>query len=158
VAQNRNFWEQAGAELGSIIDLTDQVVFRFVACDLNAAGLVEAAIDDFSLEVFVPDVSGLDERGTDRAVFRLGPARPNPSSRGATVEFSLEKAGRATLAVYDVQGRVVRVLRDGLQPAGRQVVRWDGTDPLGNRLPSGVYFYRLESGGRRAVHKMMRLE
>jgi hypothetical protein len=74
--------------------------------------------------------------------FALGAAYPNPSSNRATISFTLPTAQAVRLAVYDVLGREVAVLADGVRPAGTQVVAFDAA-----ALPSGVYLYRLESGG-----------
>jgi hypothetical protein len=53
-----------------------------------------------------------------------------------------------TLTVYDILGRQVAVLVDGMMPAGSHHVTFDGT-----MLPSGVYLYRLESGGKSLQRK-----
>lgn len=53
-------------------------------------------------------------------------------------------------AVFDVRGRLVATLRDGIQAGGEHSVPWDGRDSGGEAVGSGVYFYRLttESGER----------
>ncbi len=56
------------------------------------------------------------------------------------------------LSVYDVQGRLVRVLVASEQPAGRYEVAFEA-----GTLPSGVYFYRVEAGAFRAVRQMLLL-
>lgn len=60
---------------------------------------------------------------------------------------------RTRLKIYDLLGREVAVLVDGVMPAGRHSVRFDGTG-----LASGVYIYRLESGGRVETRKMVLLK
>ena len=64
-------------------------------------------------------------------------------------------AGHVRLAVYDVSGRLIRVLQDGRfdQPVGR--IEWDGCDQEGNRVSSGVYFYRLSLDGEYAAGRKM---
>jgi len=61
--------------------------------------------------------------------------------------FTLELAqpSAVRLSVHDVRGRVVANLRDADLPAGRHSFTWQTRDPHGRRLPSGVYFLRLES-------------
>jgi flagellar hook assembly protein FlgD len=47
--------------------------------------------------------------------------------------------------VFNGEGRVIRTLVDGAMAAGQHATHWDGRDATGQRLASGVYFYRLES-------------
>ena len=59
----------------------------------------------------------------------------------------LPRPGRATLHVYDVSGRLVRILLDGEAPAGEQHLLWDGRAPGGERVAPGFYMLRLRAGG-----------
>ncbi|NUO79739.1 T9SS type A sorting domain-containing protein, partial [candidate division KSB1 bacterium] len=61
---------------------------------------------------------------------------------------------RATLAVYNILGRRVRTLVDGVQAAGEQRVTWDGRDDEGAAVTSGIYFYRLEANGLTQTRKL----
>ncbi len=76
----------------------------------------------------------------------LAHARPNPMSRTTAIEFDVPKAGPVTVAIYDVRGRLVRILLAVRLDAGRKQVHWDCSDESGRRLESGIYFYRVESG------------
>lgn len=80
------------------------------------------------------------------ALFNLLGASPNPFRQGTDIEFTVERAGRMELAVYDVHGRVVRVLLDDEASPGHRSVRWDGKDSGGRRVSPGVYLCRLRSG------------
>ena len=76
---------------------------------------------------------------------------PSPARHGAggtTVSFTLPAAGRAELAIYDLLGRRIATLADGLQPAGPQALHWDGRARDGSPAWPGVYFARLVTGGR----------
>jgi hypothetical protein len=85
----------------------------------------------------------------------LAPASPNPA-RGATrIRFSVPRDGHVALAVYDQQGRRVRQLVDGAVVAGEHEARWDGLDTRGAVVPSGMYFYRLETDGRLLIGKVL---
>jgi hypothetical protein len=74
-------------------------------------------------------------------------AFPNPFAGSTEVQLSLRSTGAATLAVYDVAGRRVRTLLQGVQPAGSRMVSWDGRNDSGMRLAPGAYILRLETGG-----------
>ena len=83
---------------------------------------------------------------------------PNPFNPVTKVNFVLEREGHANVRVYDVQGRLVKELVDGLRAAGPGSVVWDGTDLNGKRASSGVYFVQVLSGGQKAGHKMVLLK
>jgi hypothetical protein len=74
-------------------------------------------------------------------------AFPNPAREGSTLRLSLPSAGPAHLGIYALDGSLVRTLVNGNRPAGNQDFMWDGRDDAGRALPSGVYFYRLQTGG-----------
>jgi len=68
-------------------------------------------------------------------------------------------AVRVRLAVYDLRGRRVRDLLEGVRAGGgHYAVPWDGRDDRGRPLPSGVYLYRLTAGRANAVRRMTLIE
>ena len=79
---------------------------------------------------------------------------PNPFNPRTEIAFSLGAETRIELAVFDLQGRRLRVLESGLHAAGEHHVIWDGRDSAGRDLPSGTYFYRLQGAGQNQAHKM----
>ncbi len=79
---------------------------------------------------------------------------PNPFNPTTTIAYSLPRAGRASLKVYDLRGRLVRVLLDGDQPAGPGRVVWDGADGDGAAVASGIYFHELIAAGETRLGKM----
>ncbi len=82
--------------------------------------------------------------------FSLGQNYPNPFNPSTVIEYVLPRSGLVTLEVFDVLGRVVRTLVSGFQGFGPHSVRFDGTG-----LSSGVYFYRLRSGGFSATKRLI---
>ena len=83
---------------------------------------------------------------------------PNPFNPMTRVTFSLDRDGPASLAVYDVQGRLVRRLVTDSLEAGTHTAVWDGSDDSGRPVGSGVYFARLVAGGQVVQHKMVMLK
>jgi subtilisin family serine protease len=90
---------------------------------------------------------------TPQAVALLG-AMPNPFNPQTTIRFSLPDAQAVRLDIYDVQGRLVRSLLDGVRPAGINRVGWDGRDDTGRGVASGTYFARLRAGGHQDVRSL----
>lgn len=69
----------------------------------------------------------------------------NPCSDGTSVRYHLTEGEMVRLAVHDSRGRLVRHLRSGFETAGAYEVHWSVDDDEARRLPSGMYFIRLES-------------
>jgi hypothetical protein len=88
-----------------------------------------------------------------RAVF-LAPPAPNPAHGATTLRFGLPRTAKVELALYDQQGRRVRSLLGGMQPAGEQTITWNGRDESGRSLPAGLYFVRLATEGRTFVSRL----
>lgn len=83
---------------------------------------------------------------------------PNPFNPRTQIAYTVPAAAaqeRVRLDVYDVAGRLVRVLVDSVQEPGAHQVEWDGTDASGVPVTSGVYLYRLQAGGNVQVQHML---
>jgi len=89
--------------------------------------------------------------------FSLSQNYPNPFNPTTEIEYALPVDCQVKLEVYNLLGQVVRTLVDGGQTAGYKSVRWDGRDDWGREIASGVYFYRISTGGFRLVRKMVLL-
>jgi len=85
-------------------------------------------------------------------------ARPNPTRGMLTAEFTLPRAeSRASLAVFDLSGRLQRTLLDRPLDAGSHRVTWDGLTGGGTRPAPGIFFLRLEAGALRLEQKVLLL-
>lgn len=84
------------------------------------------------------------------AKFDLGTNYPNPFGKRTTIAFSTAASGPVTLAVYDLLGRRVASLVDGVMAAGNHTASLDAAG-----LASGMYVYRLAAGGQVASRTMV---
>ncbi|MBS3768507.1 MAG: T9SS type A sorting domain-containing protein, partial [Candidatus Cloacimonetes bacterium] len=85
---------------------------------------------------------------------------PNPITEGVThISFAPDKDAEETeIRIYNIRGQLVRELdcnKPGYNKEGLPTVSWDCKDSRGNHVQSGVYFYKLTSGKKRAVSKMV---
>jgi hypothetical protein len=79
---------------------------------------------------------------------------PNPFNPSTSIEFTVPTAGRATLKIFNALGQEVATLFDGVASAGRRhQITFDGS-----RFASGIYFSRLEFGGKTEFKKMVLLK
>jgi len=82
--------------------------------------------------------------------FKLAQNYPNPFNPTTTIPYRLERPGKVNLVVFDMLGRPVTTLVNGVQSAGEYQVVFDG-----DGLASGTYFYQLRSGEQQQVRKML---
>ncbi len=96
-----------------------------------------------------------DLNGTILA-FSLGNAAPNPVTSATTIHYSLATNAPAKLKIYDLSGRVVKILVDNPgATAGEYQAVWDGTDSVGRNVAAGVYVYTLSAGSSNATKRMV---
>jgi hypothetical protein len=115
----------------------------------------EVIIEEFT---FIPEgVTSEAQQPESDMASRLAVARPNPFNACATIEFTIQKGGIAEIIVYDVSGRRVCALVNSFVPAGVHEVVWDGRNDSGDRVASGLYLYRLRTGGVVETKKMILL-
>ncbi len=93
--------------------------------------------------------------GPTQARIQLSQNYPNPFNPSTDIAFSLPGRQHVLLQILDARGRLVRTLLNADVGPGSQTVPWDGRSTDGNTVPTGMYFYRLESGESRLVGKMV---
>jgi hypothetical protein len=133
-------WATCTVDLSGYIGEAD-VRFRF-----RLATDVSMHYDGFNFDDFKVRVTREDNGTTGVEVPAMAAsvrAYPNPFNPQTTIELVNPRAGRVDVAVYDVQGRLVRTLLGRELAAGTHSVRWDGVTDRGDRAGSGVYFARM---------------
>lgn len=90
------------------------------------------------------------EGSVQPAAFRLEQNHPNPFNPTTEIGYEIAVAGYVTLKVYDVLGRELQTLVQGVKQAGRYTATWNASD-----APSGVYFYRLDAAGFTQTKRML---
>ena len=110
---------------------------------------------DGSVEVWssmlVSSVNNLT--GTNRLipqVLTVNPAFPNPFNPVTTISFGIPKDGMVTINVFDVNGRLVNTLQNGIMEAGSYDVEWNG-----NNQPSGMYLVKFQFENELKTEKIM---
>jgi hypothetical protein len=104
-------------------------------------------IDDLSLS---GTATAVTQKSTEPVAFVLNQNFPNPFNPSTLIRYQLADAGPVRLSVYDILGREVARLVDGVQQQGTHEARFDG-----GGLSSGVYLYRLQTTGFVQQRKMI---
>jgi hypothetical protein len=90
--------------------------------------------------------------------FRLYQNYPNPFNARTEIRYDLPVQKNVKLTIYNLLGQVVRVLVNEKQDAKSYVIKWDGTDVLGEKVPTGIYLYRIDAGYWVLTRKMMLIQ
>ncbi|MFN0151464.1 MAG: FlgD immunoglobulin-like domain containing protein [bacterium] len=156
-------WSPAGAGDGSFNSHTETFVWTsptltngehiVEARSTNSVGNASTVFGADTITVNAP--TSVDPRETAAPAFALFGGEPNPTSRGATIRFSMPARGAARIAVYGLDGALVRTLVDGVVDRGAGSVAWDGRDVSGRSVASGVYLYRLETAHGNLSRKLV---
>ncbi|HEX28731.1 TPA: T9SS type A sorting domain-containing protein, partial [Candidatus Poribacteria bacterium] len=88
---------------------------------------------------------------------------PNPFNPETWIPFELSKESDVKIEIYDISGRLIRVLNLGRLKAGRYISRdkaayWDGRNQNGELVSSGIYYYVIQAGQFRQMRKMVILK
>ncbi len=89
--------------------------------------------------------------------FALEQNFPNPFNPSTEIRFALPQNARVQIIVYNILGQKVRTLISKNMTVGWHSVKWDGSNDAGQLMPSGVYFYKMETRSFVKVRKMLYL-
>jgi parallel beta-helix repeat protein len=133
--------------------------------DMGSPVIIDSLLDcDWGLETILSDM-GAYGGGDSTAVtvdnpaidlperFALSQNHPNPFNPSTAISYSLPEHSIISLSIYNLLGRRVATIFEGVQQAGEHSVTWDAS-----AFPSGVYFARLEAGGHSESVKMVLLK
>jgi len=90
--------------------------------------------------------------------FTLYPNYPNPFNGDTAIEFSLQRADHVELIIYDIFGRIVKVLDRGFRGTGHHRIIWDGKDEKARPVSSGIYYGVLSIDRNVKSQKMLLLK
>ncbi len=90
--------------------------------------------------------------------FALHQNFPNPFNPTTTIQYNIPHSGEVNIAVFDIQGRLVRSLANLTQQAGSHTIVWDSRNDGGANVSSGTYFYRVDFNNAIIVKKLILLK
>ena len=144
----------APADTAGYIFTTDNV-----AIGAGAPTLILAAVtDDDSSAVHIDEI-WYNETPTGMTIsddapiasrYELGQNYPNPFNPITHIRFNIPETGNTKLTVFNIMGEAVANLIDGVVSAGAHTVSWNAAN-----MPTGVYFYRMESGNFTQTRKLL---
>jgi subtilisin family serine protease len=98
-------------------------------------------------------MTGIDDESENPYEYQLLRNYPNPFNSSTKISYEINNTGDVAIDIFDILGRKVETLINGIQPAGKYSLVWEATG-----LPSGIYFARLESNDQVTSNKMIFLK
>lgn len=90
--------------------------------------------------------SAAEDNAIPPATFRLLNAYPNPFTNNMNIYLDMAKQAEVSVKIYNLKGQVVKSWQPNLYTAGRNTIGWDATSDNGNKVASGVYIWKVQSG------------
>ena len=147
-----------GTEMGNCIQLTSDSGYIITGVTSSYG----AHDNELYLVRLGPDpalLSGVDDRDAGSLpAFNLSQNYPNPFNPATVIEFELPRRSNVRITVINLLGQKVTELVNQEYPAGRHRVTWDGLAATGNRVASGIYYYRLQADDFTETKKMLLLK
>jgi hypothetical protein len=154
--------EEAGSCTIGMENNTEDVGLQYLfneIYDATANELVNGLAIKFTTETpLVVSVKDENEITSLPTNYVLEQNYPNPFNPETRINYSIPEPGYVRLSIYDINGVLVTTLQDGNQSAGRYEAVWDGKNSSGNKVGSGVYFYRIQANSFAQARKMILLK
>lgn len=139
---------------------SDQIVISGVGSDTNSIGSVNVYPENdtsYTLTAINDDgeVSSDPINISVDVLFKLYQNYPNPFNGSTTIPFDIETDSKVKLVIYNILGQKINTLVNKNCNAGHYDITWNGQNNYGNLVPSGIYFYKIETDSNLKVKKLV---
>ncbi len=126
----------------------------FYASCVPAGGLFDSGTQPIVILDMENGIGIRPDHKTVASTFNLQQNYPNPFNPATTIVYNLPNQEHVTLKVYNLMGREVKTLVNGVVNSGTHVVQWDGTDNFGSKVTSGIYLCTLRYNNKTVSKRM----
>lgn len=161
----------AGPHVAAAAALVKQAFPQATPADISMLLTSHAAVDDFTGPVYndtygwgklrilaaIGAVAGTEEiaQGPAPARAMLGQNYPNPFNPVTWIPFFIPSYGHASIKIYNIRGKLVKTLAEGMMDRGSHSVVWKGDDNLGRPAASGIYLCTLSFENAMQTRKLV---
>jgi hypothetical protein len=119
------------------------------------SGFVKVTAKEFGTYAVFVDNKILEHAKTVPTEFSLAQNFPNPFNPVTTIPFKLKENTKVSLVIYNALGQKIKTLVSGTLSAGVYNKTWNGSNDLGRKVASGIYFYKLVTPSKVFTKKMV---
>ena len=152
-------------DLGNMIILQDDYDFYQISFGnlSKTDGLIVIEVIDglFPGEVLVQSFKTDGTNSSNKVILSLPENNflyqnyPNPFSVETSIQYDLAEESDVKITIYDLRGRAIKTLNEGLKDSGQHIFVWDGKNDEDKKVSSGIYFYQLKSKQYNKTRKMI---
>jgi hypothetical protein len=139
-----NSWVQVSYDISSTADNEDSVYVRWVMGTTDG-GWTYCGWNIDDIQILGLEDMAVSETPTNKTYDRPQLSFANLTNVNARITYMLPSRGQVDLVVYDITGRMVKTLVNGIQRAGTHTLRWNCRSNNGSPVASGIYFIRLKT-------------
>jgi tetratricopeptide (TPR) repeat protein len=142
------------ADKDNAIKVFTKFVQEYPSDDLSEIAKME--LKELGGEVSIPQATISTNKMDIPEGFSLHQNYPNPFNPETSIGYQIVSNEQISLRIYNINGQLIRTLVNENKEAGSYTVNWNGKDESSVGVPSGIYFYTLQVGGRyKATRKMI---
>ncbi len=148
--------------LGSVSPAADSTWIIIVSMGLAYGDSITATTTDiyrntseFCLNVMIDTVQGIKEKLSAKIDNRRIELFPNPFSSSITIKFSTLEKGHISLKIYDITGKLVKTIANGMYEVSSYRMKWNGINENGTKVTPGIYYCKLETEHYSSTNKIM---
>ena len=131
-------------------NLDSMVIVTFVSLTDSIGTVLDEPVT-----IRIPTIrSGIEEDITTPGMVSLS-AYPNPFNASTNIRINLPEEANISVSIFDIRGKLVKVVFEGTAPEGISSYEWDGNDSRGLPVPSGMYFARVTGGQGQKTTKLL---
>jgi cyclomaltodextrinase / maltogenic alpha-amylase / neopullulanase len=132
----------------------DVYVNAFTADTVSFSSVTQLTLNAWEYKIYSKgeNISEVNE-APNVVSYSLSQNYPNPLNPSTNIRYSVPQLSHVTIKVFDLLGNEIETLVNEVKPSGTYELKWNAAD-----LPSGIYFYRLQSGGFIETKKMILLK
>jgi len=125
--------------------------------DENGTTIIDMGAYEFGASPYIVDIQEPIISNSQSLISNLG-NYPNPFNPSTTIEFSIKNNSKVDLSIFNIKGRKVNTLINEQLQEGKHSIIWSGYDQNGNKVSSGIYFYKIEVDDQESTKSMLLLK
>lgn len=107
---------------------------------------------------YIITITSVGSKNKEISDFQIYQNYPNPFSERTTIAYQTKQQLPVEISIYNILGQKVKTFRQKFSGQNIGQVQWDGRDGLGKKVATGIYFYVVNTGGKKQVKKMLYIE